>query len=75
MKFANIKEDGNMPKFERVGGSLQPRIVTGEDLPRILELDPAHWAATSVDVSKYSCDPEFLEFLDYPIILSDTSAD
>lgn len=51
-------------RFERVGGSLQPRIRTGNDLKKILELDPAQWAVTSIEITKYSCDPEFLTFLD-----------
>lgn len=61
---SDLKKDSKLPEFERIGGSLQPRILTGEDLPRILDLDAAHWAITSIDISKYSCDPEFLEFLD-----------
>ena len=60
----SFDEDTRIPKFERIGGSLQPRISKGEDLARLLELDPAHWAVTSIDTAKYSCDPEFLEFLD-----------
>ena len=59
-----LEEDTRIPQFERIGGALQARIVKGEDLPKILELDPAHWAVTSIDVSKYSCNSEFLEFLD-----------
>ena len=49
-------------RFERVGGSLQPRIRTGNDLKKILELDPAQWAVTSIEITKYSCDTEFLSF-------------
>lgn len=60
----NFEEDKKIPKFERIGGSLQPNITKGEDLAKLLELDPAHWAVTSIDTTKYSCDPEFLEFLD-----------
>ena len=60
----NTACNGNSARFERVGGSLQPRICTGSDLKKILELDPAQWAVTSIETAKYSCDAEFLAFLD-----------
>lgn len=46
-------------------GRLDQLIVTNpDDLPSIVDLDKARWAATSVPVSQLFCDPAFLAYMD-----------
>ena len=51
--------------FRKFGGSYQYYVRTPEELPEILTLDPALWAALSVPVSTLNTDQKFLKYLDY----------
>ena len=51
--------------FRKFGGSYQYYVRTPEELPEILTLDPALWAALSVPVTTLNTDPKFLKYLDY----------
>ncbi len=51
-------------KFRRVGGSWQLSLQDFTDLARVLELDEAHWALTSVRLDAMRTDLQFLKFLD-----------
>ncbi len=51
--------------FRKFGGSYQYYVRTPEELPEILTLDPALWAALSVPVTTLNTDEKFLEYLDY----------
>ena len=51
--------------FRKFGGSYQYYVHTPEELPEILTLDPALWAALSVPVTTLNTDPKFLKYLDY----------
>ena len=55
---------GNLMTFNRYGRSLHLRIESAEDLARAVELDEAHWVATSAPVGTVNCDPTFLQLLD-----------
>lgn len=50
--------------FHYLGGRFQLQIRTAEELDRIIELDRARWAATSVPRVQLACDPAFLRSLD-----------
>ncbi len=49
--------------FRNYGGNYQLRIEDAGDLAFVLDLDPASWAATSVQVDTLQCDPAFLGYL------------
>lgn len=51
-------------EFRSIGGSFQYSVVTPADLPAILDLDPALWAALSAPIAGLSIDKRFLEYLD-----------
>ena len=51
--------------FRKFGGSYQYYVRTPEELPEILTLDPALWAALSVPVTTLNTDKKFLKYLDY----------
>lgn len=55
---------GEGMKFRRLGGSFQLVIENSEDIARVPELDPAHWAMTSIRIDSMVCDREFLTFMD-----------
>ena len=55
---------GNLMTFHRYGRSLHLRITSAEDLARAIDLDEAHWVATSAPVGTINCDPTFLQLLD-----------
>jgi len=50
--------------FRKFGGSYQFWVSTPEELPEVLKLDPALWAALSVPTSALNADPRFLSYLD-----------
>ena len=50
--------------FNNYGGSYQLSIKTSEDLKKILDLDEALWAATSIPINVLNVDKKFLEYLD-----------
>jgi hypothetical protein len=50
--------------FNNYGGSYQLKIETPEDLKKILDLDEALWAATSLPIDILNMDKKFLEYLD-----------
>lgn len=50
--------------FSNYGGSYQLTIKTPEDLKKILNLDEALWAATSIPINILNADKKFLEYLD-----------
>ena len=58
----------NAPKgdfrFRIIGGGLQLRLNTAQDLANILLLDEALWAVTAVDIDALRFDKRFLEFVD-----------
>ena len=58
----------NAPKgdfrFRIIGGGLQLRLNSVQDLANILLLDEALWAVTSVDIDAMRFDKRFLEFVD-----------
>lgn len=51
-------------KFTRYGKSLQLNIDTAADLPEVLSLDEALWAATAAPTSSFECDVAFLRYID-----------
>ncbi len=51
-------------KFHLFGSTPQLRIQTPEDLCSILDLDEAHWLATTAPVATLNADAEFLKYLD-----------
>ena len=51
-------------EFRNIGGSFQFSAAKPADLPAILDLDPALWAALSAPVSALNTDPRFLAYLD-----------
>jgi len=48
----------------RIGRTWQFVVQEPADLARVLEIDEAHWVATSAPRNAFRCPPEFLEFLD-----------
>lgn len=50
--------------FRKFGGSYQYWVRTPEDLPEVLKLDPALWAALSVPTASVNADRKFLAYLD-----------
>ncbi len=50
--------------FRRFGRSHHLRIRTVDDLRAAVELDRAHWVATSAPAGAFNCDPAFLAALD-----------
>ena len=59
-----VKPPSGNFRFRVVGGGLQLRIESVEDLKNILNLDEALWAMTSVDIDYLRFDRKFLEFID-----------
>ena len=51
--------------FRKFGGSYQYFVSTPEELPNVLRLDPALWAALSVPVTALNVDRKFLSYLDF----------
>ena len=51
--------------FRKFGGSYQFWVRTPEELPEVLKLDPALWAALSVPTAALNADPKFLTYLDF----------
>ena len=51
-------------RFRIIGGGLQLRLNTEQDLTNILLLDEALWAVTAVDIDAMRFDKRFLEFVD-----------
>lgn len=51
--------------FRKLGGSYQYWVSTPEELPNVLRLDPALWAALSVPVAALNVDRKFLSYLDF----------
>ena len=51
-------------EFRNIGGSFQFTAATPADLPAVLDLDPALWAALSAPVSSLNADQRFLGYLD-----------
>ncbi len=62
-KVIAMWQNGGMV-FERFGSSRHLRIRTADDLQKALELDEAHWVATSAPVDMFNCDEHFLKLLD-----------
>ena len=50
--------------FRKFGGSYQYWVRTPEELPEVLKLDPALWAALSVPAAALNADRKFLSYLD-----------
>ncbi|MCD6407454.1 hypothetical protein J7L87_00180 [bacterium] len=50
--------------FRNYGGSYQLKIQSSEDFEKILSLDEALWAATSIPIDILNCDKAFLHYLD-----------
>ena len=50
--------------FARSGQTLQLRILCAADLANVVELDKAHWVATSAPVNTLRCDETFLRLVD-----------
>jgi len=50
--------------FKNYGGSYQLSIETPEDLKKVIDLDEALWAATSIPVEILNTDAKFLSYLD-----------
>lgn len=57
-------QSGNTPVFRKVGGAWQLQINTIKDLQRLLTLDAAHWALTSISVETLRFERKFLDFVD-----------
>ena len=51
--------------FRKFGGSYQYWVSKPEELPEVLRLDPALWAALSVPVAALNTDRKFLTYLDF----------
>lgn len=51
--------------FRKFGGSYQYWVSKPEELPDILRLDPALWAALSVPAAALNADAKFLHYLDF----------
>ena len=51
-------------KFERFGRTNHLKIESFEDLEVVLELDEAHWVATTAPTATLNCDAVFLSLLD-----------
>lgn len=51
--------------FRKLGGSYQYWVSRPEDLPEVLRLDPALWAALSVPASALNADRKFVSYLDF----------
>lgn len=56
--------NGRRFRFERFGRTNHLRIDTFEDLEAVLELDEAHWVATTAPTATINCDPVFLNMMD-----------
>ena len=67
-RFIMKNSDKNLLKesfrFRIIGGGLQLRLNSVQDLANILLLDEALWAVTSVDIDAMRFDKRFLEFVD-----------
>ena len=50
-------------KFRRIGGSSQLVIESPEDFRNAYELDPAHWALTSIPAKNLLCPANFLDLI------------
>ncbi|MAE62412.1 MAG: hypothetical protein CMJ49_13780 [Planctomycetaceae bacterium] len=51
-------------QFQRFGSSYHLVIQSADDLQSVLELDDAHWIATSAPVDGLRCDPVFLSYIE-----------
>ena len=51
--------------FRKLGGSYQYWVSKPEDLPEVLRLDPALWAALSVPAAALNADRKFVSYLDF----------
>ena len=51
--------------FRKLGGSYQYWVSRPEDLPEVLRLDPALWAALSVPAAALNADRKFISYLDF----------
>jgi hypothetical protein len=52
-------------KLQKLGGSYQLVVDSPADLEHIQKLDEALWMATSMPIDTLTCDPVFLDFVDY----------
>ena len=51
-------------QFERFGAAYHLKIADARDLEAVLELDEAHWVATTAPTATLNCDPVFLRLVD-----------
>ena len=51
-------------QFARFGRACQLKIVGADDLASVLDLDEAHWVATSAPINTLRCDETFLKHVD-----------
>jgi hypothetical protein len=51
-------------KFERFGSAYHLKIRDAQDLDAVLELDEAHWVATTAPTATLNCDPVLLRLID-----------
>jgi hypothetical protein len=51
--------------FRQYGRSRHLKVETAEELKHVVELDEAHWVATSAPVDMLNCDGTFLRLLDH----------
>lgn len=58
------KKKLDLLSFYLLGGANQMRIVSGEDLRKVADLDVAHWAMTGTQSDALVGDPEFLRSID-----------
>lgn len=58
------KKKLDLLSFHLLGGANQMRIVSGEDLRKVADLDVAHWAMTGTQSDALVGDPEFLRSID-----------
>ena len=55
--------DSSSMKFRRIGGSSQLVIESPDDFRNAYELDPAHWALTSIPAKNLLCPAHFLDLI------------
>lgn len=58
------KKKTDLLSFYLLGGAKQMRVVTGEDLRKVADLDVAHWAMTATQRNALVGDAEFLQAID-----------
>ena len=51
-------------QFERFGAAYHLKIADTRDLEAVLDLDEAHWVATTAPAATLNCDPVFLQLID-----------